>query len=97
VQQDLGERMAMITYQASDKRKSLIKNVRDVYGVRSAFIHHGQSVSSDEIEIMKEFMLNAWTFLCRVILNSNRFLTKEELIDAVERAKLGGGDPFSRE
>lgn len=97
VQQNLGERMAMITFQASDRRKSLIKNVRDVYGVRSAFIHHGQSVSSDKIEIMKEFMLNAWTFLCRVILNSNRFLTKEELIDAVERAKLGGGDPFSQE
>ena len=97
VQQNLGERMAMITFQASDRRKSLIKNVRDVYMVRSAFIHHGQSVSSHKIEIMKEFMLNAWTFLCRVILNSHRFLTKEELIDAVDRAKLCGGDPFSRE
>jgi hypothetical protein len=88
----LRERMAVLISQTIDGRLSVIKNVKDTYGLRSSFIHHGKSIGIDELETLLTFMRNAWVCL-HVILtkNANHFSTKIEFIDAVERFKLSGG------
>ena len=43
IQKNLAERMAFLIGQSVEQRKAVVKNVTDVYKVRSAFIHHGAS------------------------------------------------------
>jgi hypothetical protein len=88
----LRERMAVLINQTLDGRLSVIKNVKDTYGLRSSFIHHGKSIGIGELEILQTFMRNAWLCL-HVILtkNANQFATKADFVEAVERLKLSGG------
>lgn len=88
----LRERMAVLISQTLDGRLSVIKNVKDTYGLRSSFIHHGKNIGIDELETLQTFMCNAWACL-HVILtkNANHFSTKMDFIEAVERLKLSGG------
>ena len=86
IQQNLGERMAFLTGQNVQKRKAIVKNVRDVYGVRSAFVHHGQTAR--HVGIVDQFLINAWMTFSRLIDLSVLYKTKEALIGALEDRKM---------
>jgi len=86
IQQNIGERMAFFIGTNLSERKSIIKNLKKAYTLRSSFIHHGRTV--EDLETLKEFMLNAWMFFSQLIQNVNHFNTRGQFIDAIEDRKL---------
>ncbi|MES2917995.1 MAG: hypothetical protein V4729_05180 [Pseudomonadota bacterium] len=86
IQQNLAERMAIISAQQLEKRKSIVKNVRAVYGLRSRYLHHGHS--SSELDQLSEFFMNVWVFFWNLVSNSKTFSTREEFLSAIDDHKL---------
>ena len=86
IQQNIAERMAFVVGQTVDERKSVVKLVKEIYGLRSRFIHHGNTI--DDIETLGKFMLHAFVFFINISLNINNFNTKELFIESLEEMKL---------
>jgi len=88
VQQNVGERLAFALEKETEKRKRIVKNFKDIYGMRSKFVHHGNNVDVEQVNTLSEFMMNTWRFLCLVINNTNSFQTKLQMINAIENIKF---------
>jgi hypothetical protein len=86
IQQNLAERMAFLIGKSVDHRKQIIKNVKDVYGLRSAFIHHGVFIA--DFEVMEKFMLHAWYTIIQLISVVEKFKSKDDFISRLEERKL---------
>lgn len=86
IQHNIGERMAFLIREDKNSRKKIIQNVKEVYGYRSRFFHHGHGM--EEIESISEFMTSAWESILLIVKNSDRFETKDEFISAIEDMKL---------
>ena len=63
VGQNVGERMAFVRAKTVEKRRAVIRNLKDAYTLRSKFIHHGHTI--DELETVRSFMLDVWIFFSR--------------------------------
>jgi|JI10StandDraft_1071094.scaffolds.fasta_scaffold11337_9 hypothetical protein len=88
IQQNLAERLAFFLKKGLDERKRVIKIVRGVYGMRSRYLHHGNSLS--DLELMTDFLSIAWTFYFQLLVNVTKFQTKDDFICALDDVKLGG-------
>lgn len=88
IQQNVGERMAFALSQNPNERKKIVRNFKQVYGLRSKFLHHGNDIESEHVDTLQEFMFNVWNFLRMVILNANKFQTREQMIDTFENIKF---------
>ena len=55
IQENLGLRMAFLTGRSIQERKEIVRNVKDAYNARSAFVHHGQKTS--QIEALNQFLV----------------------------------------
>jgi hypothetical protein len=88
IQKNLGERMAFITGNSLDERKGVVTNVEEFYRIRSAFFHHGQSVSPMDAEIVDKFFFNVWFCLGRLLLQVDQYETKDKLLAVLEERKL---------
>jgi hypothetical protein len=86
ITKSLGERMAFLVGKDLPSRKAILGNVSDTYALRSKFVHHGNSVG--DLETLSQFMLNAWTCLCELILRHDRVLDKAQLIGELEDRKM---------
>ena len=86
IQQNLAERVAVFSSQKLDERKSLIKLIKSIYGIRSKYLHHGH-ISSD-LELVSEFMLKVRVFFYQLLSNADLFLTQEEFVNAIDDDKL---------
>jgi hypothetical protein len=86
IQQNLAERLAFFTSHELSERKTIIKNVRHVYGLRSKYLHHGHS--SGDLEEMSTFFVRVWIFYVQLVVNSGRFNSKSEFLDAIDDHKL---------
>lgn len=87
IQQTIGDRVAFAIEKDRGKRMRIVKVVKNIYGLRSGFLHHGKDVTSHNLELLKEFMLYIWKFIHSLIINSKKFTTKTELITALEAIK----------
>jgi hypothetical protein len=88
IQQNLSERLALISGRDLDKRKKIVTNVKEVYGIRSRYLHHGRPPS--EIEAIREFLLVVWGFYTSLVMNVNTFKTKADFITWIDDVKLSG-------
>lgn len=88
IMQNIGDRMAFLIGKP-EERLEIVKNVKDVYGLRSSFIHHGKDISFENIESMKIFMRNSWQVNLFLIYNIYRFKNKLELIKYIDKIKYG--------
>ena len=86
IQQNLTERVAVFTTQELKDRKSVIKTIKSVYGVRSKYLHHGHT--SSELKLISDFMMRVWVFYIQLIANIDRFKTQEEFVNAIDDHKL---------
>ena len=86
IQKNIGERLAFVVGITAEERMAIRDNVTQVYGLRSAFLHHGHAL--DEMEALEVFMQNAWIGFLALIHDSDRYIAKEELIAALERRKM---------
>ena len=64
----------------------IVKNVRELYGIRSAFVHHGQTIR--HVSIVDQFLGYAWTTFSRLLDLSVVYKTKAALIGALEDRKM---------
>jgi hypothetical protein len=83
VTEAIAERLAYVAADASDSRLAVRKLVKQAYGVRSRFVHHGKREDTD----LTEFFLNAWTGLMRLAERALQYKTKAELLDSMDRYK----------
>jgi hypothetical protein len=62
-------------------RKDIVKNIDEVYRIRSAFVHHGQT--SRHVEASDRFLIYAWTTFSRLMDLSTKHQTKAGLVGAL--------------
>ena len=87
--QNISERMAVVLGKNLEKRKNVISNVKETYNLRSRLLHHGQPLK--DLKTLKEFMVNAWTFLLILIKGWQRYSSKLDLINEIDDRKLSPG------
>lgn len=90
IQDAISLRMAYMQDVSIEKRRAIISNVKAVYKLRSSFIHHGQSISIDETNILTEFMMNALLSLAALIPLAASEITKEQFFSNLENRRLAG-------
>lgn len=86
IQKNLGERMAFLIGQSVPERMDILKNIDEVYRIRSAFVHHGQTAK--HVETVDRFLVNAWTTFSRLMDLSTKHRTKAALIGDLEDRKM---------
>jgi len=85
IQQNIAERVAFIAANDAARRKQIVRDVKDAYGLRSAFVHHGATV--EEMETVVRFARHVWDFFMRLIRNRERFSSKDDLFALVDALK----------
>jgi len=86
IQQNLSERIAVFTSKELTERKSIIKLIKSIYGVRSRYLHHGHTTS--ELKLISDFLLKIWLFYMQLLGNVDRFSTQDEFVCAIDDHKL---------
>lgn len=86
IQQNVGDRMAFTIGKSPDERRKIVQTLKDIYSIRSRFIHHGAQ-SFEDTELIQRFMNYAWLTFCSLVQNSHIFKTKDECIFALEHIK----------
>jgi len=94
IQQNLAERLAICIKPDLERRKQVIKTLREVYSIRSNYLHHGNS--SEERDQIKKFLMNAWEFFIVLISNSKTFKTRADFLTYLDDLKLSGGCGLAR-
>ncbi len=87
---NVGERMAALIGSTVDDRKRILSNVAKTYSLRSSFVHHGKRISLDELETLKEFMMNAWRCLGSLVdmYYKNPAITRSGFFAELEERRL---------
>jgi hypothetical protein len=86
IQQNLCERIAMFISKELEERKSIIKTIKAIYGLRSRYLHHGHTLS--DMELISIFMKHVWVIFVQLIADVHQFNTRLEFIDALDDHKL---------
>lgn len=86
IQQNLAERIAFLIEGTIESRRKLIRDVREVYTIRSSFVHHGATI--DDFDTLSRFMLHAWRAITAIISATVTISTKDEFIDQLDNRKL---------
>jgi Apea-like HEPN len=86
IQGNLAERMAFIVGPSLAKRKEIVNIVKKTYGMRSKFIHHGETI--DDLTVLDEFLGYAWLTFATLLEQRNQFGTRLDLITKLDEMKL---------
>lgn len=86
IQQNLGERMAFLIAESPQERLRVIKLVKEIYSMRSKFVHHG--IYLEGYEEARKFMRASTDVVINLIHNAYSFSEPNELIEALEMKKL---------
>jgi len=86
VGKNIGERLAFVVGITPEERIAIRDNVKQVYDLRSAFLHHGRAVR--EMDSLELFMGYVWRGFVALIHDMDKFRTKQDLIEALERRKM---------
>ena len=85
---NLGERLAMFSYDTVDERTAALKDIKKAYSLRSRFLHHG--VDIEEGEIVAGFAHHGLRLFSRIAKAVADFSSKLEFLDHIDRMKLSG-------
>jgi len=83
---NIGERMAFLIGDTLDARKPIVASVDETYQLRSAFIHHGESV--EDLATVERFLGYAWETFRRLLERIDRHDTRASLIQELDDLKL---------
>lgn len=88
IQQNVGQRLAMMVEDDVDKRMEIPPLVRAIYDIRSKFVHHATMFDvSDELD---RFCRYAWLGLVRALDRVDQFETAGQFVDEIERRRMNG-------
>ena len=68
-----------------DDRKEIIKTIKEIYSIRSQYLHHGQSRS--ELDIISRFLWHVRLFYLRLLRFTEAFTSKEQFLTAIDDQK----------
>lgn len=85
IQNTIGDAMAFFISSNGPERISIVTNIKKVYHLRSKFVHHG--ITIEDLETLKEFMINAQTFFRLLIQHAKHFDNVEQFFKKIEKAK----------
>lgn len=85
----VGDRLAFAVGRNADERKKIVRTFRDVYAVRSRFVHHALETAPDSntLRLLESFLTIVSQFFVNLRLAMSLFDTKEAFIDALEARK----------
>ncbi len=86
IQQNLSDRIAFIISKDSKIRQYVAKKVKEVYQIRSKFIHHGVP-TVEAFDTITEFFNLSWKVFKNIISNVDNFKTKEEFLSEIDNIK----------
>ena len=84
---NVAERLAFFVSDKPEERKIIVKNYREIYKIRSKYLHHRLSVG-DEIE-MERFFRHVWCAFYLLLARFEKYKTHKEFIDEVDSVKFG--------
>lgn len=88
IQSNIGERMAFLAGSTPKERMEIFRAVKNIYAVRSDFLHHGKNISMDDLEKMRIFMMTSWRCLAGLIqLSADDNMTSEKFFKMLEEKK----------
>jgi len=86
IQQSLADRIAFALSKDIGTRKHIVSLVKEIYTLRSGFVHHGKLDISDENTLF-EFMNISFNMFLSLVENSKNYKRKEDCIGAIENIK----------
>lgn len=89
----LANRMAFLLERDPTARKKVITLVKNVYEVRSDFVHHGEEIPDASLQLLHQFMRAIWGTIMIVARLSKSFKTKESFIAKLNNLRLGADFP----
>jgi hypothetical protein len=87
IQQNIGQRLSFLVGNNLDERKKIIKTIKDIYSIRSKYIHHG-IIDFEDDELMRNFMNYAWIGFSRMLDNMDKFSTRMEFVEYLDNLLL---------
>lgn len=87
IQQNIGQRLSFLVANNLAERKKVIKTIKDIYSIRSKYIHHGVIDFKDD-ELMRNFMNYAWKGFIRMLDLMDKFSTRMEFVEYLDNLLL---------
>ncbi len=82
----VAERVAFVVGKHADERIAIARCVKDAYGLRSRFVHHGASV--DDLDTVRMLMHHAFDCYIGVLRNRRNFSDRKDLLSFLEKRKF---------
>ena len=86
IQQNIADRMAFVLGNSVSERRSIVSLVKACYGLRSRFLHHGQTMS--DLENLRKFMMYSWALFLHFLRSHEEFASKDEMLERIEERKF---------
>ena len=86
IQGNLAERIAFLIGETLEARKIIVTTTRQIYGLRSNFIHHGQSIEDNDL--LEKFLWFAWESFAYLLQLIDKAKTVEELLSSLDDRRL---------
>jgi hypothetical protein len=90
IQDNISLRMAYMHPVTLEERKAIVKNIKDVYALRSSFIHHGKQIKNEDLQVLKKFVYDTWITLTGLISLAAKGITKQQFFEELENRRIGG-------
>ena len=86
ITQNIADRLAYIIGTTAERRVEIVGKVKQVYAVRSKFVHHGKS-DVDDTNLLSDFMILVFSAFHFFIKNKDNFADKEALLAHIDKMK----------
>ena len=86
ITQNIADRLAYIIGTTAERRVEIVSIVKQVYAVRSKFVHHGKS-NVDDTNLLSDFMILVFSAFHFFIKNKDNFTDKEALLAHIDKMK----------
>lgn len=86
IQQNVGERFAFYSKQTPKERQEIVTMFKEIYNLRSKFIHHGKEI--EHMDIISEFFKSTFYFFIKLMCDLEKFDTKDSFIKHLDEIKF---------
>jgi hypothetical protein len=84
--QNIGDRLALAVENSTDNRINAVRLVKEVYGIRSQFVHHG--AAPKEVELVGRLLELVWKFYTAALPSAlARFSRRLDYVEYLDRLK----------
>lgn len=88
ITQNLADRIAWVVGRDSEERMRVAANVREIYGLRSGYVHHGKQSPGQRAAVV-QFLDIASAFFASVLQLTERFDSATEFVQSLDNQKYG--------